>query len=512
MSIFSKIAVRRPKRNKFNLSHSRKMSLEMGKLIPILCQEVVPGDKFRIKTEMMMRFAPMLAPIMHNVDVKVDYFKVPMRLIWDEWEKFITGGEDGTAAPVPPFMKMDVNSAGSFGIGSLADYLGVPTIDNYTVQEPEEISSLPFRAYQLIYNEYYRDQNLTAPITVPKTSGEETTYINLTTLRHSAWQKDYFTAALPWTQRGPEALIPMEGDSTITYKDQSIVNDAQTGDPAIDGSIDSDNGVTIVDGSMGTRPIRIENIESVEFENATVTINDLRRTIKLQEWLEKNARGGARYIEQIFSHFGVKSSDARLQRPEYLGGGKMPVSISEVLSTVEATNIPQANMAGHGIATGTTAKTSTFCEEHAFIIGILRVIPRTGYMQGLPKMFSRKDKFDYYWPEFAHLGEQEIKNKEVYFAQYADDYNNATFGYTPRYAEYKFGLDTVHGAMRDSLDYWHMARKFEQNEPPALNTEFVECRPSTRIFAVEDEEHLYCQLWNNVEALRPMPYFGTPTI
>lgn len=511
MSIFSKISSKRPNRNKFNLSHHKKLSLKMGELVPILCQEIVPGDKFRVNTEMMLRFAPMLAPIMHNVDIKMEYFFVPNRLIWEEFEKFITGGPDGTAEPVPPYIPYDSNLSQYFQEGSLADYLGVPPMDTLGMMEPEQISALPFRAYQLIWNEYYRDQNLQQPVDVPKTSGNTGSSVSSLLLRRCAWGKDYFTSALPWTQRGPEALIPMEGEGSVTYKSQSEIYDAQNDDPAADGTLASDTGHLITE-SPNNRPVRLENIESVEFQNAQVTINDLRRSIKLQEWLEKNARGGARYIEQILSHFGVKSSDARLQRPEFLSGGRMPVKISEVLSTVETSQVPQANMAGHGIATGSTARVSRFFEEHGFLIGMMRVIPRTGYMQGLPKMFTRKDKFDYFWPEFAHLGEQEIKNKEVFLSQDQEGYNNGTFGYTPRYAEYKFAFNTTHGTMRSSLDFWHMDRKFDINNPPQLNGEFITCTPTTRIFAVEETEQLYCQLWNQVDAVRPMPYFGTPTI
>jgi hypothetical protein len=252
-------------------------------------------------------------------------------------------------------------------------------------------------------------------------------------------------------------------------------------------------------------------------EGTSVTINDLRRSIKLQEWLEKNARGGARYIEQIFSHFGVKSSDARLQRVEFLGGGKTPVVISEVLQTSatqapEIAETPLASMAGHGISVGSTHEFTKFFEEHGIVMGIMSVMPKTAYQQGTPRMFTKFDKFDYYFPEFAHLGEQEIKNKEIYTTNDAT-YNEGTFGYTPRYAEYKYRESRVCGDFRSNLNFWHLGRIF--SSAPNLNSAFVHPDPTTlnRIFAVTDDntQHLWCQVYHDIKAIRPMPKFGVPS-
>lgn len=509
--LFDKVRLTKPKLNKFDLSHERKFSCNMGSLIPIMITDVVPGDNFRVNSEIMMRLAPMLAPIMHRVNVFTHYFFVPNRLVWDEWEDFITGGRLGTSSPVAPQLNVGHDEYQIYGAkGMLPDYFGIPTYEGGAASTNYNVSALPFRAYQLIYNEYYRDQNLTEPIVVDKSSGlsplTDVAYAALLTLRKRAWEKDYFTSALPFAQRGGEVSVPVDGE--VTYKDVSEVIDSFTGLPAATGDILNDSG----DMKVGAADSRLENIESLS--SVSVTINLLRRAVKLQEWLEKNARGGARYVEQVLSHFGVVSSDARLQRPEYLGGGKNPVVISEVLSTFQADGgeIPQGSMAGHGISVGNTNGFRRRFEEHGYIIGIMSVLPRTTYQQGVPRHLRRFDKFDYFWPEFAHLGEQEVMNREVYQDMFSADPNVGVFGYQSRYCDYKYMQDSVHGDMRDELAYWHMSRIF--GSAPALNQEFIEADPTHRIFAVTDPaiHKLYVQLYNHVDALRPMPYFGTPSL
>ena len=257
-----------------------------------------------------------------------------------------------------------------------------------------------------------------------------------------------------------------------------------------------------------------------DLKDATAaSINELRRAFRLQEWLERNARGGSRYIEVILAHFGVQSSDARLQRPEFLGGSATPMSISEVLQTsntaegpTSADETPQGNMAGHAVSVGSSNRVAYKCEEHGYIIGIMSVMPKSAYQQGVPKHFTKFDKFDYFWPSFANIGEQAIQKKELY-NDITDGKNDETFGYTPRYAEYKYIPSTVHGEMRKSLDFWHMGRIFASR--PELNQDFIEMDHTevSRIFAVEaDSEDVYVYLHNHIKARRPMPYFGTPTI
>jgi len=507
--LFNQIAIRTAKRNVFDLSHERKFSMNMGDLVPCFNEEVVPGDTFKLSAEVFMRLAPLVAPIMHRVNVFTHFFFVPHRLVWDNWQDFITGGEDGDAAPVHPYININNSNYNSFNEGTLADHLGVNIVAPMAASG-ENISSLPFRAYQLIYNEYYRDQNLEEKIPIETTDGLETTSANIRVMRKRALEKDYYTSALPWTQRGGEATIPL-GTVTPNYKDQSEV---------VDDLGNANGPLTAVDGQLtdgsGT-PLSVENLN--DMDNDPVTINELRKAIKLQEWLEKSARGGSRYIEQIFSHFQVKSSDARLQRPEYLGGGTSPIMISEVLQT-SATNSQdtavdasiQGNMAGHGISTGRSNSFKRFFEEHGTIIGIISVMPKTAYQQGLRKQFFKFDKFDYFWPSFAHLGEQPILNKEIYNDNSATADN--TFGYTPRYAEYKFIPSTVHGDFKTTQVHWHMGRIF--GEAPVLNESFLKLSDELaqqRIFAdTSDINKLYVQMYHKVKAIRPMPKFGTPTI
>jgi len=520
MKLFDKIRITKPKLNKFDLSHERKMSLDMGKLVPILCQDIVPGDRVRMTAEILLRMTPMLAPIMHRVNVYTHFFFVPNRLVWSEWEDFITGGRLGFETPIAPYLQVNEDNKDKFVKGSLADYFGIPTIlPTQTVNQPIDISALPFRAYATIFNEYYRDQNLSAPLAITKSSGAviDPEYSILTTLRSRCWEKDYFTSALPWPQRGEEVVLPTD----IQYKTPATWRTAlgvlQPGNIGTEktggGAGTADNGFLTAGNPADTdREVAIENID-----NIGTTINDFRRAMSLQKWLEKNARAGSRYVEQILSHFGVRSSDARLQRPEYLGGGRNPVVISEVLSTYQnadaADQYPQGNMSGHGISVGMNNGFKRTFEEHGYIIGIMSVLPKTAYQQGVPRHFRRTDKFDYFWPEFANIGEQEVKAAELFWDFEENDVlNDSTFGYQSRYAEYKYAPSTVHGDFRDSLSYWHMGRIF--NNAPPLNENFVQADPTNRIYAVTDGDvqKIYCQIYNKVDALRPMPYFGTPSI
>lgn len=516
MSIFSHVAKPNVSHNTFDLSHEKKFSAKIGELIPILCTETVPGDTFNIKSSNMLRFAPMIAPVMHQTSVYTHFFFVPNRILWENWEQFITGGEYFQSQPTFPYA--NPSQGQTIVEGSLADYMGLPT---YDVNIPgsgdysnTDISVLPFAAYNKIYNEYYRDQNL-QPIPLTDTVSDGlNNFADFNYLKSRAWQHDYFTSALPFTQKGPEATLPLGSSAPILYNNNGFETTTVYSPSGTVGT------GTLASNSAGSllragSPAAIDNSNTLEADlsNATAaSINDLRRAFRLQEFLERNARGGTRYIEVIQSHFGVKSSDARLQRPEFLGGTSTPVQISEVLQTSDASAevTPQGNMAGHGLAVGSGDRISYSCEEHGYIIGIMSVMPKTAYQQGIPKHFTKFDKFDYFWPSFANIGEQPIYNREIFHDNSND--NDDIFGYTPRYAEYKYLPSTVHGEMRSSLNFWHMGRIFPSR--PALNSQFITCSSDEveRIFAVADSETLYCYLHNDIKARRPMPYFGTPTI
>ena len=497
--IFQQQRMNKPPMSAFDLSREQKLSCQMGELVPTYLEEVLPGDQFRVKTETLVRFAPMLAPIMHRVDVFLHYFFVPNRIIWDEWEEFISGDQDGQytsgeTAPVIP--THDINSNVWYTDSrrkKLLDYLGLPVNQLSALTVSTKVSSLPTRAYLKVYNEYYRDPNIHEETDVPQ-------------LQYRSWEKDYFTSALPFVQRGAALGVPIDYE----YADNTLIYDI-AGSPVsttVGLSAQANTGRLIDDSN--TDELQVRNLANDVFD---FQINELRRASALQRWLEKQALGGYRYIETIFSHFGVKSSDKRLQRPEYLGGGKIPVMVSEVLNTSATATEPQGNMSGHGITMGESMSFQTQIEEHGYIMGIMSIMPKPAYYQGVDKHWLRTDKFDYYWPELANLGEQEVKNIELYLEN-DTDINNGTFGYQQRYAEYKYGKSSVHGDFRDSLDYWHLGRKFATR--PQLNETFLEVNPAddyiTNIFAVETGDNIWVQLYHDVKARRPMPYFANPQL
>jgi len=506
MNLFNSIQLTKPKKNVFDLTHDVKMSADMGNLTPILTLECVPGDKFELGCESMVRFAPMIAPVMHRMDVTMHYFFVPNRILWSNWEKFITEHNSEHVAPYinssnfePQYSPSPFPTASKF-----ADYMGIPVPPNGSTVT--QISALPFAAYQCIYNEYYRDQNLIAPVDYKLTDGDNAQTVaqlnTLCNLRKRAWEHDYFTSSLPFAQKGAAVDIPL----AINNNDVPVYwNDNLTAANTITTDI---GAVTIgnvpMEGDVNTALMAKTSDVSLQ----PTTINDLRRAFRLQEWLEKNARGGTRYIENILTHFGVRSSDKRLQRPEYITGVKSPVIVSEVLnSTGETDGLPQGNMSGHGISVSSGKSGSYYCEEHGYIIGIMSVMPKTAYQQGIPRTYLKKDSLDYFWPTFANIGEQEVQKQELYaYTANAED----TFGYVPRYAEYKYMPSRVSGDFRTTLDYWHLGRIFATE--PSLNGDFVSANPTKRIFAVDDPagDSLYCHVLNKIKAVRPMPKYGTP--
>lgn len=546
MNPFQSIGTRRPQASKFDLSHNRKFSFLPGKLYPILCAEAIPSDVFQYDANAVVRMAPMLAPIMHMVDVCVHSFFYPERLTQKRgnFEIFITGGRlgdgkdaNGNTIQAPYFIinGAQTSSASRINIGnllagSLADFLGIGfSVNGPAGDNDVAINARPFIAFWRIYNEYFRDQNVDRdycdmyPGIFESEGGDITSeiYTAITaagalnfpffSIPQVCWEKDYFTSALPFAQRGQAVEAPLTGSATVTYKSPATVGGALAGTDQMLGVQDD---TTIIGRGLSSPavPTTIENIDDITLNAGGFTITALRTAARLQEWLEKMATGGSRYIEQIKSQFGVTSSDARLQRAEYLGGGKIPMHISEVLQTSSDDSTPLAEMAGHGVTAGQVTHWKKFCEEHGFFFSFIYLRPKTAYQQGLPRMWwNRFDKLDYAWPSFARIGEQEVLVKEMYNALIPAD-DDEVFGYQQRYAEYKYIPSTVHGEFKTTQDHWHWGRQFSAK--PTLSSDFVHCDPSDRIFNVLNvgTDSLYCIVNNRITARRPLPYYGEPML
>lgn len=494
----------------------------MGPLVPCHVQEALPGDRYRINTEAMFRMMPMVAPIMHKVDIYFHSFFVPNRLLWDHWENYITGGEFGDPQPALPTLDL-----GAVDPSSLANYLGVPA----STTPVGEVNALPFAAYYRIWHDFYRDQNLQIEQYLPLTDGVQglPNSTELVQMRKRAWEHDYFTSALPFAQKGAAVDVPFDGSNLSIHAvppgatpsgNNPLMRNSATGAPlggAAGVTVQNTNafGSTTVDAAGTQYPTYLDPQETLQISGTgSTTVNDLRTAFSLQKWLEKNARAGTRYVENLLAHFGVRSSDARLQRPEYIGGSKASMAISEVLQTSSTdTTTPQANMAGHG-ASITAGRDSVYsCEEHGYILTLVSIRPKTNYFQGMPRHFMKRDRTEYYWPDFAFLGEQPVYNGELLWKAANSDFD--TWGYLPRYTEYRFNTSRVAGQMATTLDYWHLARKFNPaGSVPPLNDDFIMCSPDKRVFADTnpDDDEIVAHIYHKIMAQRPIPLYGTPGI
>lgn len=478
------------KRSKFSLSHYKLLSCDMGKLVPITHFEVLPGDSIQQSTSALVRVSPLLAPVMHPVSVRIHHWFVPYRLIWDDWEKFITGGPDGMDASVFP-TNVSPASVGH-SVGSLMDHLGVPT------GVPDlAYSALPRRAYQKIYNEFYRDQDLTPESTISTASGVDTTTLN--TFQSVAWEKDYFTSARPWTQLGPAVTVPLGSSAPVVTNNADILMKRSGGtDRNLIFSSDVANPIIYSGATDANQNVRFGSESGLEVNlGAAVSpsVNLLREAFALQRYQEARARYGSRYTEYL-RYLGIRSSDARLQRPEYLGGGKQTIQFSEVLQTAEGSDAV-GTLRGHGISAVRSNRYRRFFEEHGIVLSLLSVRPKTIYTQGLPRAWNRRTKEDYFQTELQHIGQQEILKKELYAPSASPE---AVFGYQDRYDEYRRMESSVSGEFRSTLDHWHMARIFASD--PSLNSEFVTSVPTKRIHAVESENVLWIMANHSIQARR----------
>jgi len=488
--VYKNVGSVKPGLSLFDLSYEKKFTCDMGQLIPVMCDEVVPGDIFKISNEAVIRFQPLVAPVLHEINMYVHYFFVPYRLLWDDWEDFITGGIDGQFdEPIPEWDPVNYTK------GSLWDYLGFPLV--------KPVGALPLdfprRAYNLVYNEYYRDETLIDEVPLTNES-----------ILNRCWEKDYFTSALPWQQRGVAPALPISGTTSAIWADSKF------GAPAA-ANLGMDmllNKVGIANKETETQNLLKPwfNSNVVDLSSAsTFDIADLRLAFQVQRWLERNARAGARYTEFLQSHFSVSPRDERLHRPEYIGGSKSPIIVSEVLQTSSTDSTsPQGNLAGHGIGVSRSFCGRYRATEFGLIIGIMSIMPRSSYVsQGVNRQWLRKTKYDFYFPEFANLSEQAVLNAEI-CAKSDNAHNNGIFGYQGRYDEMRTKQSLVVSEMRDDFSYWHLGRSFSLSSPPLLNENFVKCVPRKDIFAVQNVPGLIVSFGNLIRAYRPLPVSAEP--
>jgi len=472
------------KRSKFSLSHYKLMSFNMGPLYPITWFEVLPGDSIQMATQGIVRASPLLAPVMHPVYTTIKYYFVPFRLIWEDFEDFITGGDDGMDASVFPTATVPC------GVHSLGDYLGLPDTTSHTIIT----NVLPFRAYTLIYNECIRNTHVQDPLPLSIASGSDLT--TNTGKVSDNWDRDYFTSALPYPQTGPTISVPIGSDfSTVQMRANSDpLNDrdlrAAAGTEALfltGANLGADTAV-----KFGTNTGLVARLEA------------LREAFAIQRFEEARARYGTRYIEYL-RYLGVRPGDARLQRPEYLGGGRETVQFSEVLQTAEGED-PVGDLKGHGIAAMRSNRFRRHFDEHGLVMALMSVKPKGMYTQGGQRFWRKRTKEDFWQKELENLGMQEITSGEVNLAG-SDD--QGVFGYQDRYEEYRRGLDGIAGEFRTSaLDYWHFARDFG-TDSPTLNDAFVSCLPVETPFAVPTQDVMYGMFNHSIQARRLVGSGGT---
>lgn len=529
--IFGSIPIQNWTKARFDLSHDVKLTGNMGVLIPVLMEECLPGESWKWTGNLLIRFAPLLFPIMHRVKARLHCYHVPNRILTTAWKEAITGGESGESTVRTPYFVMNTyldsvsGSAGQLldkvGVGSLWDYVGMPTIDTYISPTPgytdtNQINALPFLAYQMIWQYYYKDPNVDGETTMQQgVAGgimAAATFNVYNTLRPCAWEKDAFTSALPWPQRGADVLMPFE---SIVDKVFDKVTGAEN---TVAGPLVAATGVVAAEYIM----VSAGTVPQVEFRgtNGTFTINDMRTALVTQQWLELSARGGPRYNEFVLQQYNTVVPDFRIDQPEYIGGSTQFVEFSEVLTTANSQDaddntIPPATMTGHGISVSRGNSFTYTTKEHGWMVVILSIMPETNYQQGLPRKFTRLERMDYAYPVFAGLGEQEVLSKEIYYDPMdpgSNAGNEEVFGYQQRFWEYKHVQNRTCGEFKTTLNGWTMTRIFSVRPSP-VSGEFIYSDPTTRIFAVEDASHkLWMQVVHQLSVLRPLPYYSVPGV
>lgn len=549
--------------NTFDLSHDVKLSLRMGQLVPFLCKEVLPNDAWSVNSEVQVRVNPLLAPVMQRIDICTEYFFVPNRILWKEWEDFIAPNPNRPIDAYPPealicqmnnynsdriewsrtetdpespmygMRYIDYREIGCFESSSLADYLGLPTqlakINN--VNSDETILLTPFLAYQKIWNDFYRDENLQKDLDYFENSSHQYVSIfhgdlfedpsqlaEVVKLRYRCWEKDYFTTSLPRRQAGNPVMagidfVPGTGSILRNLDGSSVVGSNAVTYPCIPPASSSfyESGM-LRNSQDASKSVIVDSHSSLG-----INVFQLGIAQTYQRMLQKLQARGLRYKEQILALFGSYIPDERLMRPLYLGGNRAPLQIGEVLQTAPGTgDSTVGDLYGRGIGYCTTqTKHSHKFLEHGFIIGLISIVPRTEYTGGLERIWRKFDRLDYAFPDFCNVGDQEVYKREVNYAietstgtspvTRGKEANNEIFGYQQRYAEYKYFNSTVHGDFINTLDYWHQARKFHENDVIPLNEDMVSCHPTDRIFAVEtNKNNILVQIHNSIVANRPL--------
>lgn len=549
---FSQIPNTPIQRSVFDRSHDYKTTMDAGYLIPFFVDEVLPGDTFKLRVNAFVRMNTLVAPFMDNVFMDTFFFFVPTRLVWDNWQRFCgeqknPGDSTDFLIPVLTHNPDTNNIITRFTPGSIFDYMGLPTSTN----SPDStvsfyVNALPFRAYNLIYNEWFRDENLIDSLPVPTGDGPDD--VNLYKLSKRAKRHDYFTSALPWPQKGPSVDVGLTGNAPITGFGEGSTwqfaspsgnsgdwwiydKDGITNEPALTGSSFLPLGATEETLQFeGSSILQALSGKSYSFQNgvlthktgpdlmvdlsgvSAITINDLRQAFQIQKFYEKWARGGSRYTETLRVMFNVISPDARLQRPEYLGGTHSRINVVPTAQTSSTDSVsPQSNLSAFGVLGDSAHGFNKSFVEHGYVIGLCCLRADITYQQGLNRMWSRRQLFDFYWPTLAHLGEQVVYNREIYAQGNADD--NGVFGYQERYAEYRYKPSMITGKLRStdpqSLDVWHLAQKFDSL--PKLNQDFIEENPPiNRVIAVQNEPQFFADFWFDLKTSRPMPVYSVP--
>jgi len=506
-------------RSRFSMQKTLKTTFDSGFLVPIMCEEVLPGDTFNVNVTLFGRLATPIFPVMDNLHLDSFFFFVPNRLVWTNWVKFM-GEQDNPADSISYTIPQQVSPAGGYAIGSLQDYLGLPTVGQVTAGSTVSHSALPTRAYNLIYNQWFRDENLQNSRVVDKGDGPDANASTNYAILRRGKRHDYFTSSLPWPQKGGTAVtLPLGTSAPI-----------KTNAPASGNRVLTIASATVASDRLKTDQTYLYNEGTnyvaadaypmfADLSQATAaTINQLRQSFQIQKLLERDARGGTRYTEILRSHFGVTSPDARLQRPEYLGGGSTLINISPIAQTSgtgqtgQAT--PQGNLAAMGVYHAHNHGFTQSFVEHGYVIGVISVRADLTYQQGLRRHWSRSTRYDYYFPAFAMLGEQAVLNKEIYVTGGSGDTN--VFGYQERWAEYRYNPSEITGLFRSTatgtIDPWHYAQKF--TSLPTLNSTFIEDTPplarNLAVGSAANGQQFLLDAFFNINAARPLPMYSVP--